>query len=328
VVTDFGADVSFQQAAGTWYEPEGVTLSVETIRQIVEGQAQALFDAHAREEDWPTEPGTPWLVAERDGGMVPIVTADPAHPDHRGGKRLAWNAATWCLVHPRAVPPLMMAGPFQGVSTERDVNASTVPDKRVSERTRGCMRWATGPIGSSIKSTRHSVNRANSWSISPLPVRLWAPRSPAPTGWLDRQPSRLKTTPLDAVLVDLAHPMEPATVADPNAPVRAAQRDFSHRREQFDDQGAREHGLPIGSGEIESAHRYVVQQRLKRPGVWWTVEPGRSHAHASTESDQWPMGVVLARRDQASRVRAERRASLLVAPPSQTSSSPSYRQGR
>jgi hypothetical protein len=27
--------------------------------------------------------------------------------------------------------------------------------------------------------------------------------------------------------------------------------------------------LPIGSGEIESAHRYLVQQRLKRPGAWW-----------------------------------------------------------
>jgi hypothetical protein len=26
--------------------------------------------------------------------------------------------------------------------------------------------------------------------------------------------------------------------------------------------------LPIGSGEIASAHRYVVQQRLKRPGAW------------------------------------------------------------
>ena len=31
-------------------------------------------------------------------------------------------------------------------------------------------------------------------------------------------------------------------------------------------------GLPIGSGEIESAHRYVAQQRLKRPGAWWRVE--------------------------------------------------------
>ena len=31
-------------------------------------------------------------------------------------------------------------------------------------------------------------------------------------------------------------------------------------------------GLPIGSGEIESAHRYVVQKRLKLPGAWWLAE--------------------------------------------------------
>ena len=28
-------------------------------------------------------------------------------------------------------------------------------------------------------------------------------------------------------------------------------------------------GLPIGSGEIESGHRYVIQARLKIAGAWW-----------------------------------------------------------
>ena len=39
-----------------------------------------------------------------------------------------------------------------------------------------------------------------------------------------------------------------------------------------DVRGALAQGLPIGSGEIESAHRYIVQQRLKRPGAWWTLD--------------------------------------------------------
>ena len=34
--------------------------------------------------------------------------------------------------------------------------------------------------------------------------------------------------------------------------------------------------VPIGSREIESAHRYVAQQRLKRPGAWWRVEHAES----------------------------------------------------
>jgi hypothetical protein len=35
-------------------------------------------------------------------------------------------------------------------------------------------------------------------------------------------------------------------------------------------------GLPIGSGEVESAHRYISQKRLKIPGATWhpdTVNP-------------------------------------------------------
>jgi hypothetical protein len=30
--------------------------------------------------------------------------------------------------------------------------------------------------------------------------------------------------------------------------------------------------MPIGSGEIESAHRYIAQQRLKLPGPWWRTD--------------------------------------------------------
>lgn len=29
--------------------------------------------------------------------------------------------------------------------------------------------------------------------------------------------------------------------------------------------------LPIGSGEIESAHRYIIQKRLKIAGAWWDI---------------------------------------------------------
>jgi len=40
--------------------------------------------------------------------------------------------------------------------------------------------------------------------------------------------------------------------------------------DQFDYRSAIEAGLPIGSGEVESAHRYVIQERLKITGAWWT----------------------------------------------------------
>ncbi|MFZ0211037.1 MAG: hypothetical protein WAL59_33845, partial [Roseiarcus sp.] len=45
-------------------------------------------------------------------------------------------------------------------------------------------------------------------------------------------------------------------------------------RNQLNYREALANGLPIGSGEIESAHRYIAQLRLnlKRPGAWWRVE--------------------------------------------------------
>lgn len=33
--------------------------------------------------------------------------------------------------------------------------------------------------------------------------------------------------------------------------------------------------MPIGSGGIESANKFIGHVRLKRPGAWWVVENAR-----------------------------------------------------
>ena len=63
--------------------------------------------------------------------------------------------------------------------------------------------------------------------------------------------------------------LKSAPVADSEAPVRQCHRYLNHRADQLDYQNALARELPIGSGEIESAHRYIVQRRLKLPGAWW-----------------------------------------------------------
>jgi hypothetical protein len=63
--------------------------------------------------------------------------------------------------------------------------------------------------------------------------------------------------------------LEAEDVQEADAPVRRCHRYLTKRRHQLDYQSTLARELPIGSGEIESAHRYVVQQRLKRPGAWW-----------------------------------------------------------
>jgi hypothetical protein len=54
--------------------------------------------------------------------------------------------------------------------------------------------------------------------------------------------------------------------------VRTAHRYLTNRPGQFNYQDALVAGLPIGSGEIASAHCYVIQDRLKRAGICWKLK--------------------------------------------------------
>jgi hypothetical protein len=90
--------------------------------------------------------------------------------------------------------------------------------------------------------------------------------------WMETQKDALKTGRLDEVLRTLASHREAPETSDDQAPVRACHRYLGDRKDQLKYREALAEGLPIGSGEIESAHRYVAQKRLKLPGAWWRVE--------------------------------------------------------
>jgi hypothetical protein len=52
-------------------------------------------------------------------------------------------------------------------------------------------------------------------------------------------------------------------------PIVECYKYIDNRQNQLDYKLAIENDLPIGSGKIESAHRYVAQERLKIPGAAW-----------------------------------------------------------
>ena len=89
---------------------------------------------------------------------------------------------------------------------------------------------------------------------------------------MEAQKNALKTGRPGAVLNALLPHLEAPGVSDENAPVRACHRYLEARKGQLNYREALAEGLPIGSGEIESAHRYVAQKRLKLPGAWWLAE--------------------------------------------------------
>ncbi len=89
---------------------------------------------------------------------------------------------------------------------------------------------------------------------------------------MDEQKRRMKDGRSSEVLDILQPHMENEQVKSKDAPVRACHRYITNRPGQFDYKGALEEGLPIGSGEVEAGHRYVIQDRLKLSGAWWKLQ--------------------------------------------------------
>jgi hypothetical protein len=93
--------------------------------------------------------------------------------------------------------------------------------------------------------------------------------------WIKQQKDFLKKGEVEKVIEALKPRLEPEETEDQKAPVRRCPRCLSNRPGQFDYPGAQDRSLPLGSGETESAHRYVIQERLKIAGAWWTPENAR-----------------------------------------------------
>jgi hypothetical protein len=278
VVTDFAADVPFAQAMDKLVEHYGVLLSESVIRRITLGHAKQMFETAECLEEWPTAPGETRIIAEVDGGMIPIMEPDATQADQRKSKRLHWKEAKIALAHPQGSKTLAYGGTVQGDAQE------------AGRILFDCARRA----GFGSNSQLHAVGDGASWIAGQVEERFgangrylvdfWhvcdylgaAAKAIVPTeaevkAWMETQKERLKTGQAQAVLDALQPHQEPSRVEDAQAPVRCCHRYLSQRLDQLHYHEALDQDLPIGSGEIESAHRYLVQQRLKRPGAWWRV---------------------------------------------------------
>ena len=64
--------------------------------------------------------------------------------------------------------------------------------------------------------------------------------------------------------------------------VEKALRYLGNREEHLDCATALEQNLSVGSGEVESGQRSVLQKRLKKPGAWWLKENAETMAQLKT----------------------------------------------
>ncbi len=279
VVTDFGADVAFAQVMDKLVEHYGVLLPASTIRYVTEFHAQRIFETAQIDEGWPVEPGCETVVAEMDGGMVPIVEIDATQKDRRKGKKLQWKEAKLCLAHVAGSKTLAYGGTLQG-----DVNEA-------GRQLFGCAK----SVGFGKNSRVHALGDGADWIALQIEAKFGKqgsylvdlyhvcdylgdaagaihPDTDIANAWMNQQKERLKTGHQGEVIATLHPHIEPETVEDSEAVVRSCHRYLNRRKNQLDYAGALAKKLPIGSGEIESAHRYIVQKRLKLSGAWWRID--------------------------------------------------------
>ena len=282
-VVDFAADVPFAQAMDKLVEHYGVLLNEGVIRRVTLHHAEQMQEKDAVQEVWPTQPGSACVIAQMDGGMVPIVEPDESQVDRRKGKSLFWKEAKIGLAHAKGSKKLAYSGTLQG---------------DVDEAGKGLLRCVSR-VGLGQETQVHAVGDGAKWIADQVEKQFGAQgrylidfyhlcdylsaaakaiqsRQEAVRGWMETHKVYLKQGESDKVLKSLRSHLEGPEVDDEDAPVRRCYRYMVNRRDQLDYAAAIKNELPIGSGEVESAHRYLVQQRLKRSGAWWRAKNAES----------------------------------------------------
>jgi hypothetical protein len=280
-IVDFAADDPFARVPLKLREHYGFEIGESTIQRIALSHAQAMFESGCPSADFPQAPGLhKQIIAQIDGGMIPIVEPGVDQKDKRKGKTLSWKEAKISLAHAKGSrTPVYGGGIEGGVETagrrllDCAVRTGFGVDSRVHAVGDGAP-WIVGQIerqfgdqGSYLIDFYHVCEY-----LSPAAKAIASDAAAAGKAGMEAQKDALKTGRIDEVLGALAPHREAPETSDDQASVRACHRYLGARKDQLNYRQALAEGLPIGSGEIESAHRYVAQKRLKLPGAWWRVE--------------------------------------------------------
>lgn len=90
--------------------------------------------------------------------------------------------------------------------------------------------------------------------------------------WVEGTISRLFFSEVGNVISGLRR-MKPKT-DEAKEKIRKFMGYLENNRKKIHYHGDRAGGYPIGSGGIESAHKFIVHTRMKRSGAWWVKETG------------------------------------------------------
>jgi hypothetical protein len=284
VVCDFGADHAFGEVNAKLKEHYGITVPTSAPRAITEYHAKQISGREDLQKIAFVK--AKQIVAECDGSMIPIVETNPAgneavSKDRRKNKTLCWKEARLTLAHAEGSKSLCFAGTMESVEIAGQQLSQCVLQAGGDKRTKiHCVGdgavWIANQVeeqfganGSYLIDFYHLCEYLSAAAVA-------CAGKGDEAAWLTEQKARMKQNRYKEVLNTLYAHIEPRTVEESAAPVRACYRYIKNRPEQLNYKEAIEKELPIGSGEVESAHRYVIQKRLKLAGAWWNIDNAKN----------------------------------------------------
>lgn len=273
-IVDFGSDNAFGKVPSKLGEHYGIKFPKSTIQALTESHATKMTPLVSQKQKPNVEPGCKTQIGQIDGSMIPIVMHNDEAEDKRKNKKLVWKEARLTLAHDAKNREPKFGTVFLG--NVNDVGDSLHNSAILAGFGKDTHLHAVGDGAPWIAmQVKDKFGSQSSYLIDFYHVCEYlseAAKSCAPKQekvWVEQQKARLKNNEYHDVIDTLAVHVEPEEIEDDKAPVRACHRYLSNRKDKLDYKNAIENGLPIGSGEVESSHRYVIQERLKLSGAWW-----------------------------------------------------------
>lgn len=248
-------------------------LCPEVIRKVTLEHAEKMESLMAKKEDLPDRPGVAQIIAEADGGMIPIVVVDEDAPDKRKTRKVLWKEARLCLSRDLKKIQAIFRATLKSTDVMGDLWFSSGLGAGMGTQTQiHCI--GDGALWIKEQADRvfggKSTYLTDFYHVSEYLAEVANDYSEEPKKWLEEQQIRLKEGRLYRVLQELEKYLYGE--GPPKESVQKCYRYLTNRLQQLDYLGAIMEKLPIGSGEIESGHRHVVQKRMKRAGSWWKEE--------------------------------------------------------
>lgn len=287
-VLDFGVTTVFSEAAERWkVHHSGCTISENLVRLVVERAGKGLEQPPAAERQQalrptPPEPHGP-LVVQADGSMLPMrqqgqwkeVKVGVIYSQHN---QLASND------NQRGdITEGRYAASLQGIDDFRLELDAALQAERALETDRiawlgdgapwiWSLRDELCPSAIGILDFMHMAEHASNTGKA-----LFGEQSPWVEIWTPSIVERIRAGQLDTVLNELRE-LALSLRGPPRQAVDDLLRYYETNASRMDYPRYRQLGLPIGSGAVESAHRHVVQNRMKLAGQHWS--PARAHCMA------------------------------------------------